>query len=175
MTVVFPEGTKIQGNKSILVLQSVATPASVDLSSEIGDAATVNATFYLYGNFSPTADPNRGEAPARLGDKVAREQFGRVKYAIGDLSYVYDPQAADSTTENKVKAACPEGADVYLLERIGPDAETDIYAVGQRYNLHHVLLGPQTKVDTGSDEFSEAALSQPVSYVEPPVAGIIVA
>lgn len=173
--VIFPEGTKIQGNKSLLVLQSVANMAAVDLSTEIAAAETVNATFFIYGNFSPDAEANKGSAPARLGDKTEREEFGRVKYSISDLMYVHDPQAADSTDENKVKAACPEGADVYLLERIGPDAETDDYAATQKYKIHHVRVGPQVEVDTDDSEFAEAAIKQAVAYIEPPVKGVIAA
>ena len=173
--VVFPEATKVQGNKSLVIMQDVAVLTAPDLSSEINALTSVNGTFYIYGKFAPTAEANKGSAPARLGDKIEREEFGRVKNAIEDLMYVHNPQEDDTDEANAVRAAMPEGAEVYVLERVGPDAETADYAAGQRGRIHHLRCGPQSWVDTDDSEFGEAAIKQAVSYVEPPVICTVVA
>lgn len=173
MAVVFPTATKAQGNNSVVVLQTVATPASPSLGTEINATSSVDVSFYLYGDFQPTAEANKGSAPARLGDTTERESFGRVKHTYGDLQYVYDPQGADTTSDNKAKAALPEGAEVWLMQRIGLNADTAAMATGQKVIMHHVVVGPQSRTQTGSDEFAEFSITQPVMSLEPPVEGTI--
>lgn len=175
MTVVFPTAVKAQGNNSVTVLQTVADPTAPSLATEVNGASSVDVSFYLYGGFSPTAEANKGSAPARLGDTIEREEFGRVKTTIADLQYVFDPQADDTDPANAAKAALPEGAEVWLMQRAGLNAKTDDKAVAQKVVMHHVVLGPQNKTQTGDDEFAEFSITQAVSYLEPPIDGTIAA
>ena len=173
--VVFPTAVKAQGNNSVVAVQTVATPASPSLATEINATSSVNVSFYLYGGFAPTAEANKGSAPARLADTIEREEFGRVKTTIADLQYVYDPQADDTDPANAAKAALPEGAEVWLVQRAGLNAETVDFAAAQQVVMHHVVLGPQNKTQTGDDEFAEFSITQAVSYLEPPIDGVIAA
>lgn len=175
MTVIFPEATKAQGNKSVVVIQTVADPTAPKLATEINAATSVNASFYFYGGFNPTAEPNKGSAPSRLADTVEREEFGKTKFSIGDLSYVVDPQGEDTDEPNLLKAALPEGGDIWILERRGLNAKTAALATTQKVRMHHVTVGPQVGGETSEDEFAEFNMTQSVMYVEPPVDGVIAA
>jgi hypothetical protein len=101
MSIVFPEATKVQGNTSVYVVQTVANMAAPDLSSEINAGSSVIVSCYLYGDLNPTVTTNKGEAPRRLCTTQVFQQFGNTTYEVPDLQYVYDPQAATSTTTTR--------------------------------------------------------------------------
>lgn len=174
--VVFPTAVKAHGNQSVVIIQTVATPASVSLATEINAASSVNATMYLFrGSFQPTAETQKGEAPPRLGETKVREEFGDTRYSISDLQYVHSPQAASTDTANKVRAALPEGSTVYVLERLGLSGENVDYAASQKYRLHHIRCGAQVWGRTSDDQYAEFCINQSVSYVSPPIDGTVVA
>jgi hypothetical protein len=119
MSIIFPEATKVQGNTSVVVVQTIANMAAPDLSSEINAGSSVNVSCFLYGDLNPTVETNKGEAPRRLCTTQVFQQFGNTTYEVPDLQYVYDPQAASSTDDNKALAALTEGSEVYLVIRRG--------------------------------------------------------
>lgn len=168
MTVLFPEGTKAQGNVSVTVVQTIADMSAPSLATEINAVSSVNVSCFLYGGGVGNKTTNKGEAPRRLCTTDTFQQFGNTSYDVSDLSYVYNPQADDAAEGNEAKAALVEGSDVYLVVRKGLDAKTSTYAAGQFVDVWHVRLGPQNRTTTGDGEFDEFSISQPVIVLEAP-------
>jgi hypothetical protein len=174
MSIIFPEATKVQGNTSVYVVQTVANMAAPDLSSEINAGSSVIVSCYLYGDINPTVTTNKGEAPRRLCTTQVFQQFGNTTYEVPDLQYVYDPQAASSTTDNKALASLTEGSEVFLVIRRGMAAQTAAAAAGQYVDVWHVRLGPQNRTVTGDSEFDEYSVTQSVIALEPPAYGVLI-
>lgn len=160
LDVVFPEAIKAEGNISVTVvpkasLTSTAAPSLADLTAD-----GVNVSMYLYsGAADASSATNTGTAPRRLGSKDVFNEFGETTHTIGDLQYVYSPQADDTDPANAALAVCGEGAQVYIIYRYGPDAETPL-AVGDKVNIWLAELGPQNETPTGTGEFDQLAVSQ---------------
>lgn len=169
MTVIFPEATKSLGNTMLVAVTTIANTAAPSLATEINAGTSVIGSCYLYADMSATGETNKGTAPTRACEKTEREEFGRTKYAITDIQYVYDPQAADTTDENLWKAALAPDTELYLVERVGLDARLTALAAGQKVNIHHVRVGPQNRTKTGDGEFDEFSITQAISYIEDPV------
>lgn len=169
MTAVFPEATQVYGNTSVLVIPTMADPSAPDLSTDIGNAGTVNVSCYLYSGGEGTSTTAKGEAPRRLCTTSVLQNFGSTTYEVTDLQYTYDPQEALSTENNDARNALVEGTEVYLLIRRGLNAQDTAYAVGQYVDVWHVRLGPQNKTQTGTDQFDEYSITQSVVAIEPPV------
>jgi hypothetical protein len=168
MTVIFPEAVKAQGNTSVKVVTTIASPSAPSLATEIGAVSSVDVSCFLFGDFSAMATTAKGEAPRRLCTTETLQEFGNTSYEISDIQYVYSPQDDDTDNANKAKAALTEGAEVWLVERLGLNARTGTYAAGQFVNLHHVRLGPQNRTKTGDGEFDQFSITQSVIHVEPP-------
>lgn len=175
MTVIFPEAVKAQGNTSVKVVTAIADPAAPKLATELNAASSVDVSCYLFGDFAATATTNKGEAPRRLCSVETLQEFGNTSYEITDIQYVYDPQASSSDAANKAKAALTEGAEVWLVERLGLNARTGAFAATQKVNLHHVRLGPQNRTKTGDGEFDQFSITQSVIHVEPPYYDVTIA
>jgi hypothetical protein len=172
ISIVFPEATKVQGNTSVYVVQTMANMSAPDLSSEINAASSVVVSCYLYGDLNPTVTTNKGEAPRRLCTTQVFQQFGNTTYEVPDLQYVYTPQEATSTSNNKAVASLTEGSSVFLVIRRGLNAQTGVAAVGQYVDTWHVRLGPQNRTTTGDGEFDEYSITQSVIALEPPHYGV---
>lgn len=174
MSILFPEATKMQGNTSVVVVQTMANMAAPDLSSEINAGSSVNVSCFLYNDLNPTITTAKGEAPRRMCTTQVFQQFGNTTYEVPDLQYVYDPQEAPSTDNNKALAALTENSEVYLVIRRGLSAENTALAAGQRVDIWHVRLGPQNRTVTGDGEFDELAITQSVIPLEPPEYGAVI-
>lgn len=174
MTVIYPEATPVQGNTSLLLMTDVADLDAVSLATEIGDAASINVSCFVR-DFNPELQSNTGNAPARLCTVVQLPVEGLTQFSPLEVRYVYDPQAADSTDDNKAKAFLTRGTEFYALVRKGFDAQATAFEVGQRYELWKFRAGRQNKVRSGTDEFSEYEISQSWFPLTEPVDGIIAA
>lgn len=177
MTVVYPEGTPTLGTTSVWAIVAIADEEAPKLATEINAVTSVNASCYLFPEgWNPGASTARGTKKPRLCSKSVIEQLNRTTYTIGDLQYIYDPQGADSDPNNELKELLVEGTEIYLLERIGLDAEDDAPTVAERTVSHHVRLGPQIKSGDRTDENGEYFITQAVAYIgSGPVDGVIAA
>lgn len=177
MTVVFPEGTPTLGATKVQAVVSIAAPAAPKLATEINAATSVEISCYLMANgWNPDASTAKGTKAPRLCSKTQQEQLNRTTWTIPDLMYTYDPQGADSAPGNEAKELLVEGARIHFLERRGPDAQDDPFAVGNRTRDFYLELGPQ--IDSGelTDENGEFYIKQSVVLVgERPVAGVVAA
>lgn len=174
MTVYFPEATKSLGNTALIVVQSLAAPSAPSLATDIGGATAVAAQCFLYADIVATGETNKGTAPTRACESTEREEFGRTKYAITDIQYVHNPQENDAHADNALRGALPADAEVYLIERQGPDSRTVAMAAGDLVNVHHVRVGPQNRGKTGDGEFDEFSITQALSYISDPVYDVAV-
>lgn len=175
MTVVYPEGTPTLGNTKVKAVVSVADLAAPKLATEINAVTSVDISCYLYpAGWAPTGATAKGTKPTRLCSKTELEQLNRTTWSIGDLQYVYDPQAADSADGNEAKELLQEGTSLYLVERIGLDADDTAFAVAQHTRTHYVTLGAQVPSGDRTDENGEFFITQSVVYANSgPVDGVI--
>lgn len=177
-TLVYGEGVPTLGATRVMAVLTMASMAAPDLSTDILHATSVEISTHLYpAGWTPGGTTARGTQPARLSTKVQVESFNRSTFTIGDLQYVYLPQAADAAAGNEAKELLVSGVKVYLVERIGLDAEAVDWAIGQRTVTHYVQVGAQIKSGDRTDENGEFFITQAVRYVNAtgPVDGVIVA
>ena len=173
-TVVYPEATPVKGNTSVLLLPAVAVLAAVDLSTEIGGAGSLNLSCFIR-DWNPEIQSNTGSAPARLCTVVSLPVEGTTQFNPIEVRYVYDPQADDTTDDNKGKAFLVRGTEFYALVRKGFDAQLTAFAVGHRYELWKFRAGRQNRLRSGEDEFSEYEIVQNWFPLTEPTDGVIVA
>lgn len=164
----------MQGNTSLLLMPTVAVLASASLASEVNAASAVNVSCFVR-DFNPELTSNSGTAPARLCSTVQLPVEGLTQFSSIEVRYVYDPQAADTTNDNKAKAFLTRGTEFYALVRKGFDAQATAFAAGQRYELWKFRAGRQNKVRSGTDEFSEYEISQQWFPLTEPTDGTIAA
>ena len=174
MTVDFPEAAPSKGYSKVTAATAVATLTAPSLGTEVSAASSVEVSGYLF-DFAPTATQNKGSQPARLATTSQLDQLGLTSYSIPTLTYVYDPQGDDTADANKAKALLAEGAEVYLIERLGLLAKSVPFTVGDRVRVHHVRMGTQVPTRSGDDEFAVRQISQEVAYLEEPVDGVLAA
>lgn len=169
--VFFPDAVKAQGRISVTAVPVAdLTSTSAPKLSEL--AAGVNISMYLFaGSGVASSTTATGEAPRRLGSTETEQEFGTTSRTIGDLSYVYNPQAPDSDPANAAKELLAEGSYVYLVYRYGIDAETPL-AVGDKVNIWRAQLGPQNEGATGDGDFDLLAITQAAISKAPPVKGV---
>ncbi len=174
MTVITPEATPVQGNTKAWFVLTVAAPATLDLSSEIGHASTIDVSCFLR-DFNPEMSSNSGNSPGRLCTTVQLPVEGNTQFSPIEVRYVYDPQAATSTDDNKLRLAAVRGTEFYLVVRKGLDAQSVAGAAGQYTETWKFRAGRQNYVRSGTDEFSEYEISQQWFPLIEPVHGAIVA
>ena len=167
-TVHYPEGVQSQGNvkvRAALTLSSLTAPSV----AQANDSTGIDLSLFLYpGGWGPTVTTNKGTKPPRLASKVQLESFNRSQYGMPDLLYAYDPQGSAASADNKAMAVLTQGLEVFLIERLGDDAETVPLAIGDWVRVHHVRLGEQFFVSDPTDENDEFKVQQPVIYINPP-------
>lgn len=168
MTIVFPEGVRVRGKTSLKWVPVIATPTAPALATEINAAGSLDISCYVYADsWNPALEQNKGEAPLRLCTNVTIDQFGNVKYTLPDLSYIVDPQAVAASDGIKAFETLVPDTTGYFVERLGLNAQTSAFAVGQFVNVWPVQLGPQLQTGDRSDEFSEFTVMQPVRVSDP--------
>lgn len=179
MTVLFPDATKAQGNVSVTVVTDISTLTAPSLAGEINDASSVDVSCFLFDNGAiVTANTNKVTAPPRLCTTEQLQELGNTTYEVSDLAYVYDPQAAGTAPENKAKTLLVEGAEVYLVERLGLIASgsaAEAYATGQYVNIYKVKLGKQNRSRQGDAESAVFAITQGAVLLAPPTYDAVIA
>lgn len=161
MAIIYPEGTTVQGNTKIQVVASIASLAAPSLATEINDAASLDISCFIR-DWNPELQTNQGNAPARLCTTVQLPVEGNTQFSPVEIRYVYDPQAADSTDDNKAKALLTRGTEFYFVVRKGLDAQTVDWAAAQHAEVWKVRCGRQNRGRSGEDEFSEYEIVQQI-------------
>lgn len=173
MTVIYPEATNVQGNQKIFATASVAVLTAPDLSTEL-IAPGLDISCFIR-DFNPEVQHNEGNAPARNCTTVQLPVEGNVQFNAIELRYVYDPQAATSTDDNKARALFIRGTEFYFVVRKGLDAQNTAFAAAQYVEVWKFRMGRQNYLRTGDDEFAEYEIVQKAYPLIEPVHGQIVA
>lgn len=174
MTIIYPESTPVLGNVKVKACVAVADMTAPKLATEINAAGSVELSCaFMAAGWTPTGSQGKGSKMRRLCSKFDVEQLNPVQFTIGALQYsTGDPQSP----ETSIVDLMVDGAKLYLVERLGLDAEAVAFAVAQKTRTHYVELGEPIKVyDTTADN-GEFYISQEVVYVSRgPVDGVIAA
>lgn len=174
MTVIYPEGVPVLGNIKVKAVVAVADQAAPKLATEINAGTSVDLSCALTANgWSPTTTQGKSTRQRRLCSKADTEQLSPALHSMGTLTYsAGDPQSP----ETDITALMVEGAKLYIVERLGLDAETEAFATTQRVRTHYVQLGaPYPVYDTSADN-GEFYMAQEAVYVSRgPVDGVVAA
>lgn len=176
MTVVLPEGTPTLGNTKVAACVAVVDLEAPKVATEISAVTSLDASGYLYpAGWNPTGSTAKGTAMARLASTRQKERLNRTTYSLPNLQYVHDPQGDDSDPGNEAREMFVEGVELFIVERIGLDADV-AWATGQRTITHHIRLGAQIDSGDRTDENGEFFIEQAVVYVnDGPVRGVTAA
>lgn len=174
MTVVFPESTPVLGNIKIKVCVAIADMTAPKLATEINAATSVDMSCaFTADGWKPSKTQNKGTKKRRLCSKSDVEQLNPALNAIDQLIYsLGDPQNPEDT----IATLMADGAKLYVVERLGMDAEDTAFAVGQKVRTHYIELGESYPMYDTSDDNAEFLTCQNAVYVaRGPVDGVIAA
>lgn len=178
MTITMPETTDSFGNLSLVVLTSA--PASLDAASLVADlASSENISCHMIGDWWPSATTNKVSRQRKMCQTQITQALGQTTHETPALVYTYNPQTVGTPggAGNEAYEALPEGATVYLLQRLGKPG-TSALAAGDAYRLFPVELGPQVPGASAEDEGGEFVINQEVSFAsgyDGPVDGVVAA
>jgi hypothetical protein len=173
MPIIYPEATTVQGNTKVFATAAVAVLSAPDLSSELVSPGLDISCFIR--DFNPEIQSNTGSAPSRLCTTVQLPVEGNTQFNPIELRYVYDPQAATSTDDNKARLLLTRGAEFYFVVRKGLDAQDTDFAAGQYVETWKFRMGRQNYLRSGEDEFGEYEIVQMAFPLIEPVHGTIAA
>jgi hypothetical protein len=154
----------VLGNTAVKWVAALADPDSPTVT-EVNAAApaTLDLSCYLLAEgWEPTHDVSKGAAPRRLCQRVQFERFSSTTLQLADLRYIINPQGAAASDGKKAYEALTEGLNGYFVERLGLDARTDAWSVGEFVNVIPVTLGPRL-IAGDTDENGDYTVMQPVS------------
>jgi hypothetical protein len=169
MVVIEPTGVPVLGNTSVRWVATIADTAAPKLATELNAAspASLDISCYLLADaWEPGQDVSKGAPPRRLCSRTQYERFSTTTLQLGDLRYVIAPQGAAGSDGKKAYEVLTEGLSGYFVERLGLDAKTSNWAVGQFVNVTPVTLGPRIIVGD-TDENGDYTVMQPVSVTGP--------
>lgn len=174
MTVIYPEATPVQGNTKVQAVLSIADTSAPSLASEINAASSVDLSCFLR-DWNPEITNNSGTSPARLCTTVQLPVEGNTQFQPIEVRYVYDPQAADSTDDNKALALLVRGTEFYAVVRKGLDAQNTDWATTQHVEVWRFRCGRQNRLRSGEDEFGEYEIVQQIFPLTEPDYGVVAA
>lgn len=174
MSILYPEATPVQGNTKIQVVADISSLSAPSLATEIDDAASLDISCFIR-DWNPELQSNQGNSPSRLCTTVQLPVEGNTQFNPIEIRYVYDPQAATSTDDNKARALLTRGSEFYFVVRKGLDAQNTDWAASQYVEVWKVRCGRQNYVRSGEDEFSEYEITQQIFPLTEPTFGQIAA
>lgn len=174
MTTIYPEATPVQGNTKVVAVLTVADREAPSLATEINAVTSLDLSCFLR-DWNPDITVNSGTAPPRLCTTDQMPQEGRSQYAAVELRYPYDPQAADTTDDNKAKAMLTRGTVFEAVVRKGLDAREDPIAVADHVEVQPFRAGKQVRTRSGDDENAEYEIRQMIYPLAAHTDGVVVA
>lgn len=158
-----PAGVTAQGNSKILFTLTASLTAPSLAAINGAGSLDVSNMFYTW---QPTAETNKVTPPRRVGSKRQYQKDGLTTEAIGDLTYVVDPQGAAASEGKEAYETLVDGTTGYFVERLGKDVDDD-FAVGDFVIVRHIVLGFQHISGDTTDEAAEYTVTQSVSLLAP--------
>lgn len=176
MAIIVPAQVSVQtlGNVKVAAVVAIANTAAPSLATEVNASTSIDFSCALTNDgFKPTADQGKTNKKRRMCATSDTEFLQPAQYSFEKLMYsVGDPQSEDSA----IIGLMVEGVKLYLVERLGIDADT-AFAAGQKVRVHYVQLGAPVAMYDPSSDSDEFLKSQTLVYVNgtKPVAGVIAA
>jgi hypothetical protein len=160
-------GVPVLGNRKIIYVVTLATAGMIPKMTEISAASSLDVSGYLYQDgWAPDMNSNKVTAPRRVGSRRDFEKVGLTTETLGDLMYMVQPQAAAASVGKKAFEVLTEQATGFFVERLGLDAYTVDFAIGQFVNVIPIQLGVQVMIGN-NDETDEVKIKQSVSVTTP--------
>lgn len=173
MTVFFPEATPVHLNIKLSVVNAIAAQAAPEVADEVKAGTSLDLSCFVRG-WNPEISTNSGSAPDRLCSSLNLPQEGKTQLSAIPIAYVYDPQAATSTDDNKARLKLVQGTELFVVVRKGLPYTTD-WAATQYVETWKVRCGRQNYVQSGDDEFAEFEIQQSLFPISEPVHGVLAA
>lgn len=167
MAPVFSTGVKSQGNIKINWVPTYVSYLAPKVT-ETNAAGSLDLSCYLTG-WAPSISQNKGTAPNRLCTTIEYEQFGLTSLTIADLMYHVTPQGAALSNGMLAYEKLIPGTSGYFQERLGLNAITSDWAIGQFVSVWPVTLGDRLIMGDPTDEFAEFMVTQAVIVTGPRV------
>jgi hypothetical protein len=161
-------GITAMANRKLIFVITLVTAGLVPKMTEISAGSSLDISDYLYADgWAPQLSTNKVTSPRRVGSGRVFEKNGLATESLGDLHYMYQPQAAAASAGKKAFEVLTSGATGYIIERLGLDAYSVDFAIGQFVNVIPVQLGVQLPSGDSTDEAAEFGIMQSVSVTSP--------
>ena len=143
------DGVASNETVSLKWVETIASTAAPDLSTEILAGSTVTLECLLTQTFSPDATVDKAQL-RRMCSRQVRERNGAVTRTIADLVGVYDPQDMAAAVSLAYVTLEP-GAQGYLVARWGVHVDT-AWAVGDLVDIYPVEVGFRAKIAAADND-----------------------
>jgi len=143
--------------------------------TELADSAVVELTGYIFTDITrPTRNTNLVTRERRLADPAQFQQVGTGTWTGGTINYALDPQAASAAVDRKVFDTFKNGAEGFLVQRVGTDVDTAL-AAAQNVSVYPVDVDDAALIPEGQDDAAEAAGTNTYTVTGPPALLVAVA
>ena len=137
MALTIPPGVDAEGRRNIIWTPTASLSVAI-----LTGATAVEMTCYLSkGVFGLAAETERG-TDERECTKQVFEVLGKDKWTMGDLEYVWEPQATALSPTNKAYDTLKRGTKGFFTLRMGVDSDTAL-AAAQKVWQWPGTVGPQ--------------------------------
>lgn len=126
-----PQKTTVYGNRRVWLVDTIADPSAPT-------AIEINAGEYLscypVGELGgPTSTPNKVTLDAVLCETESEEDFGTTVHSHPDMSWAYDPQAAEGSPGKKAWDLLKAGWEGFIVHETGIRADDDDQVVAGEF------------------------------------------
>ncbi len=168
MVTIIPASIQGAGTVKVSFLPALANPAS-PLLTELNGTDAVDLSFFFRADAFTIALAQDKVDDTRLGDATKREALGLPAYTIDNLTYIYNPQAAPTTPDNKAYTTLKEGVNGFFALRYGSKAllsSADWAATQKVGSVYQVSFGAQLKlVPTGDNAIHQIQQNVTIALV----------
>ena len=150
MAIYSPAGVPSSKNRNAIWVDAIAVPESPTVAELTSSTAALDISCWLNSDWESFSATQNKETDERwCGNKF--ESMGDVEYTVGDLVYVVDPQATDTTGTGRASAFLTEGKRGWLVIRRGKNMDLPVIA-GDKVDLLFCHLGAPVPDQTGKNE-----------------------
>lgn len=172
MAVVYPDSAPVLGAIKVIALETMASRTAPTVASlNAGTAIDLSGALTADG-WKPATTQGKTTRMRRLASKVDFERLTPASHTIPTLMWSEgDPQDPDTDIADLMV----EGALLYIVERLGPDAEDDFVAA-EIVKSRYVRLGVPYDIYDPTADNGEFLRGVEVEFVDNgPVTGVVAA
>ena len=144
MSDVFPPSVQGAGTVRVQYVTTLADPA-VPVITEVNAVSSLYASPYIRSADLQITHEQEKIDDTRLSDVTKREALGQSSFAVDQLTYVHNPQAAPDAAGNKAYDTFTPGDNGYFIVRFGTKAllAGAAFVAAQRVQVYAVQFGDQ--------------------------------